>query len=327
MESRQMEIVNTSGSVIHELLNIVDVDPLPANHTSSHWIEYGTATTVSLQGDTLNLNGIGFGNIHVGGFREQLLMKLERLSYWRYTRHLKTYKSIRQVAKRLAAELSFNETFDIWKQIVALSVLCEHFAEFDLKPQTFVLIGDGHGFLGALIHRVFTQARIYSIDLPKVLVFQACTHKLADPHASTSIVGKDSTPSDISFVHPSDIELIQEDVDCAINIASMQEMTEQSIYRYFEFLRRRSGVNSRFYCVNRIKKDLPYGQVTKFSDYPWHVEDDIFVDGLCQYYTHYFGTTKPCGPALFGKRIPLINSHPAIRHRLVHLSKLHRPDT
>ena len=66
-----------------------------------------------------------------------------------------------------------------------------------------------------------------------------------------SVLSADATDRqvDITFVLPQDIERITDEIDCAINIASMQEMNEFSITSYFTFLRRRSTPRSRFYSV------------------------------------------------------------------------------
>lgn len=37
------------------------------------------------------------------------------------------------------------------------------------------MIGDGHGFLGALVRRVIPDAHIYSVDLPKMMVWRSRT--------------------------------------------------------------------------------------------------------------------------------------------------------
>lgn len=104
------------------------------------------------------------------------------------------------------------------------------------------------------------------------------------------------------------MERIAEEIDCAISIASMQEMNEVSIAAYFTFLRWRSKPSSRFYCVNRLQKELPGGEVTSFYAYPWREDDEVFMDGPCPYYTHFFAPyTIPNGPRLFGVRVPFIN--------------------
>ena len=113
-------------------------------------------------------------------------------------------------------------------------------------------------------------------------------------------------------------------VDCAINIASMQEMNEFSIASYFMFLRRSTTPSSRFYCVNRLRKDLPGGEVTSFKDYPWQEDDEVFIDGPCPYYAHFFGHPMlPKGPRVLGVRVPFVNYFDGIMmHRLARLAPL-----
>ena len=156
--------------------------------------------------------------------------------------------------------------------------------------------------------------------IPKTLVFQAVTHSKAFPRRPMSILSTARDQADTTFVLPKDIELIPNQIDCGINVVSMQEMTESSIESYFRFLRVRSKSSSRFYCVNRKRKELPGGEVTTFADYPWSLEDDNFLDGVCPYYRFFLGRTQPNGPSIFGKRVPLINHFDGlVMHRLCHL--------
>jgi len=243
--------------VIEELLQIVEKDPLPAADTSSHWEILGNETTVGRSGDDLVLSGSGFGAMKVGGRLGSAARLLERLTYSLVTMRLKNYKSSFKTTKRLASDLTADLTYDIWRQSVALSVLRDHWGNHNLSPKTFAVIGDGHGFLGALIRRQFPESRVYLIDLPKMLVFQAHTQEQAGFGGSMSVMSPGSTPTETTFVLPENIDLISDRIDCAINIASMQEMTNRSISQYFEFLRSRTSPNSRFYCVNRLHKELP----------------------------------------------------------------------
>jgi hypothetical protein len=207
--------------------------------------------------------------------------------------------------------------------IGCLALLMDHWSSFKISPKTFALIGDGYGFLGALIRRHIPEVRVYCIDLPKILVFQARTHQLADGAATMSIVaGKGVEPTQVVFVLPQYVEQVAESIDCGINIASMQEMNDASIGAYFDFLRRRSGPDSRFYCVNRLRKTLPGGEITSFYDYPWLDRDEVFLDGPCPYYVYTLGSrTSANGPKVMGVRIPFVNylSGP-IMHRLVRLA-------
>lgn len=308
--------------VIEELLQIVEKDPLPAADTSSHWQLYGRDTTVERRGDELVLIGSGFGSIRVGGRVGRAARLFERLTYWPVITRLRSHRSVWKTTRRLADDLSVDLTFDVWRQSVVLGVLADHWTAYDLSPRTFALIGDGHGFLGALIRRQFPQSRVYCIDLPKMLVFQARTHELAERSASMSMMSTNSVrPTAITFVLPKDVEVISDQIDCAVSMASMQEMNDHSIASYFKFLRQRSTPSSRFYCVNRLRKELPGGEVTNFEDYPWQEDDEVFIDGPCPYYTHYVSRTEPKGPRVLGVRVPFVNHFDGtIMHRLVHLA-------
>lgn len=244
--------------VIEELLRIVEKDPLPAADTSSYWQLYGGQTIVERRGDELVLLGSGFATMNTGGRLSRAASLVQRLTYWPVTARLRNYAPIWRTARHLAYDLSTDLTFDVWRQSVALALLADHWAANNLSPKTFAVIGDGHGFLGALIRRHFPDARVYLIDLPKMLVFQAHTHELAGLGSAMSIMSTNSaTPTAATFILPEHVELISDQIDCAFNIASMQEMTDYSIASYFKFLRRRSTASSRFYCVNRLRKELP----------------------------------------------------------------------
>jgi hypothetical protein len=308
--------------VIEELLQLVENDPLPVADTSSHWQFHGANTTVERRGDDLILRPSGLGSTATGSRLGRLAQRVERLSLRPATARLRSYAAIWKTAQRLAQDLGVGLTFDMWKQTVALAILHDHWEAQGLSPKTFALIGDGHGFLGALIRRHLPESRIYCIDLPKILVFQASTQNLADPDATLSIMTtKAAAPTAITFVLPQAIEVIADQIDCAVNIASMQEMNYSSIASYFTFLRRRSTQDSRFYCVNRLRKELPGGEVTNFTEYPWLQGDETFIDGRCPYYAHSIGRTLPKGPRILGVRVPFINHHDGPHmHRLVHLA-------
>jgi len=306
------------NQVINDLLDIVDTNPFPSADTSSHWVKYGKQVVAERRGDRLFLQDNGFGGMKAPGHRT--LQLIERITYWRATKPIKNYQSVYKIATKLVSDLSFDMTFDAWKQVVALATLKDHWSGFNIKPKTFALIGDGHGFFGALVHRVFPESYIYQIDLPKMLLFQANTHSVASPNSSMSIMSAQQDRTNITFVQPRDVELIPDAIDCGVNMASMQEMNRTSIESYFKFLRRRSEPSSRFFCINRENKELPDGETTTFIDYPWSSNDEVFIDGRCPFYTHFLGRTQPNGPRVLGRRVPFINYFDGpIAHRLCHL--------
>ena len=309
--------------VIEELLQIIEKDPLPDAHTSSHWKLFGRETIVARHGDELILKGYGFESTQ-GSALAGMAKAFERLSYREVTARIDSYNSVWRTARGLARDLSFDLTFYVWRQAVALAVLVDHWSTYNLAPRTFALIGDGHGFLGALIHRWLPESRVYCIDLPKILIFQARTHELAKGAGRMATITRSSGVGEANtiFVPAQNIEAVSDDIDCAINMASMQEMNDFSISAYFTFLRRRSTPQSRFYCVNRLSKELPQGEIATFNDYPWSKDDEVFFDGSCPYYTHFIGpSTLSRGPRLLGVRVPFINYFDGIMmHRLVHLA-------
>lgn len=268
-------------------------------HASSHWQHYGKL-------------GVGFGDY--GGFDRHIHKWLlgaagivGRHSYRSFTKSIQSYPETWRFAKKLAQDAGFGLTYDVWKQAVALSILRDHWEDYSLHPKVFVMIGDGYGFLGALIRRV-VSGRIYSIDLPAILPFQAETYMRVDPDARLSLSGD----GDVVFLTPDDLEVVGGVVDCAVNIASMGEMKLTSIQSYFDFLRARSTATSRFYCVNREHKLLPGGEETFFDRYPWSASDEIYIDGYCGYYTRAWNSSF---------RRPFLKLDGSIRHRLLNLSE------
>lgn len=190
-------------------------------------------------------------------------------------------------ARALAAELQGDLTFPVFKAAAALAVLVDHFESHGLAPRTLAFIGCGSGFFGTLALRVIPDSRAYFIDFPKMLLFQARSIERALPGAAMRFRGSDSDPRvTATFVPSWEAESIDDRIDCAVNMASMQEMNVHSIGAHFDFLRRRSGPQSRFYCVNRECKKMLGGEVAAFSEYPWHPDDEIFIDTVCPYYTH-----------------------------------------
>lgn len=310
--------------VIETLLQIVKRDPYPAPYISSYWQQYGAKNLVEFRANGPVLQGYGIGSVNRPGVFGRALHVLERISYRRLTDRLGYYPTIWRSARQLAEDLSFGLTFDVWKCAVVLAVLADHWTLYGLSPKTFALIGDGYGFLGALIRRYLPGIRIYCIDLPKTLVFQARTHEIADREATMSVLPANGGPTEITFVLPQNVGQIADDIDCGVNIASMQEMNKLSIETYFTFLRRCASPQSRFYCVNRLRKELPGGEVSAFYDYPWRHDDEIFIDEPCPYYTHFFAPyTVPNGPKMLGIRIPWIYHFDGIHmHRLVRLAPL-----
>jgi len=249
-----------------------------------------------------------------------VLSRIERLSYRRVTSSLASYPRVWREALVVARSLGADPDFYVFKTACALALLIDHFAAHALRPRTVMLIGDGEGFLGALLRRVLSGTTIWSVDLPKQLVFQARTYSAAEPQVAMSVGPLSS--GDVRFVLPSQIGAIPVGIDLAVSIASMQEMTSASVEAYFTCLRARSHERSRFYCVSRAEKVLPGGDVSRFSGYPWSPADEVFIDGTCPFYTHYLSRhMQPAGPRVLGVRVPFVNHFDGVHlHRLARLA-------
>jgi hypothetical protein len=122
---------------------------------------------------------------------------------------------------------------------------------------------------------MFPEIEVISVDLPPMLETQKNLYHQA------GLKGM--------FLEPAQLETIQR-IDCAFNMASMQEMTVPEIARYFLFLRSCSAL---FYCVNREEKQLIGGEVLRFNEYPWSEKDSILLDEPCWYYTHFLSHRPP----------------------------------
>lgn len=315
--------------VIEHLIEVAERDPLPAQHTSSHWLEYGRKVVVERREGKIHLVGAGFPAFSSQSFLLNFLMRLERECYRKVTGALRSHPFVWEETKKLARDVGVGLTRHEWSSAVVLSILMDHFEQASLAPRTFALIGDGDGFLGALILRCFPDqdVTLYSFDLPRPLVFQACMHERASGAttpvlclSSGGVIGRQAGRQ-VCLVHPEALEQVSAGIDCAIAVVSMQEMTEYSRAAYFSFLRRRSGPDSRFYVVDRVEKRLRGGELSKFFEYPWMDEDQLFIDESCPYFRHFLDLHMyPNGPRFLGLRIPFINYYDGETwHRLVHL--------
>ena len=314
--------------VILSLLDLAESESAQTIHASSHWQRYGREIVTERHDEELLLQASGFTAQSRARFHEKFLYGIERLSYANVTSRLASYPSAWRTAKQLAGELGTDLTGHERTSATAFAVLADHFSQCRIAPTTFAVIGDGDGFFGAMLLRCLSDKRIklYAIDLPKMLVFQARLHQAAHPGISMSLLSPDDDggQADVTFVHPKDIELIPGAIDCAINIVSMQEMNAFSIAAYFAFLRRRSGPGSRFYCVNRWQKKLPAGEVATFTEYPWQADDEVFIDEPCPYLRYFLDwNLQPRGPTLLGCRVPFVNFYDGLLwHRLARLASM-----
>lgn len=280
--------------------------------TSSHWRKFGAMTSVkSIGQEYYDLSGIGFGdytsrsitnylknipsNIYIRSLTKLLPLKLKE----------DLYESCKK-SKRLV-------TFDCVKHALAVNKLILN--NIDLNNKKICIIGDGYGFLGIFLKQCFPSSKIISVNLGKVLFFDAACTLLAHPKSEIVINAseemKTDTSNDFNFI-PAEILKFSEidDVEIFFNIASMQEMNLSTIKKYMGWIGMQNKKSVLFYCCNRENKYLPDGSLIQFNDYGWNTKDSIIFDEQCNWYDKYPINTPP-----FIKKFDGV-----IRHRLVRIS-------
>ena len=163
-----------------------------------------------------------------------------------------------------------------------------------------------------MLKEIYPEAKIVLVDLGKTLLFQSYYCQKVFPQAKHVLVkAGELVDNQADFIYcPSELlsELDDQKFDFAVNIASMQEMNEETVNQYFQFLRTHLHQENRFYCCNREEKRMAQGEISRFLSYPWQAEDQHFVDGKCPWYKYVLShhrTEK--GPQLGKWRIPLVN--------------------
>lgn len=171
------------------------------------------------------------------------------------------------VCKRLGTYFSY----DCFRQVCSLALILK----YKSCLERILIVGDGYGFLACLCKELFPSSRIVLIDIPEILKFQR------------------KVISSAEFYTPDKINDIQGKFDIIINIASMQEMTNEMIEQYFVLFRRTIASKGFFYCCNRVEKKLCGGEVTNIFKYPWHKNDRVVVNEEPDFYKYFFQWKPP----------------------------------
>ena len=66
----------------------------------------------------------------------------------------------------------------------------------------------------------------------------------------------------------------------------MQEMNIKDFNLYFYIMQNQKN-HTQFYCCNRISKELLYGKIINFDEYPWQSLDKIIFEELCPWHQKY----------------------------------------
>jgi len=299
-------------------------DSTPEQLVSSYWKYYQGQVEIEIEdgnirplkgtmlGDLINKSGVSqmFAWLTVGGYLIQLRNRKE------ITRLIKPSLSL---TKRMG--LAFN--YACFRQICSLALIRDTMrVEGKLKA---IIIGDGYGFLGSLIKEIDPDSSIVLVDLGRILLWQAYYCARAHPGRSHYLVAnsqelnEDKLEHDFIYCPAEHLKMVDSlSFDLAINIASMQEMNQETIEEYFSYLRKHSKPHNLFYCCNREEKIMPGGESSRFFNYPWSDKDVHLVDEYCPWQRYFLALWKSeKGLAVLNVRIPFVNYFDGeIRHRL-----------
>lgn len=287
---------------------------------SSHWREYSERFEVELNEDgvPVRMKGFGFGDLEAKDrprrWAKEALTLVRTVSNPFALANL----GLLRTGKAVAHAMSLAYAQDAWRQAMTLAFLRARGAMPE-PPALVMIIGDGYGLLSGLIHRVYPNVPVVTVDLGRTLCFQVSGLQRAFPNARHVLVHDGMVAGDWDFLYvPAErIDQIPDaPLSLAINVASMQEMTPETVASYFAFMRDR-GVE-RFYCCNRERKVLVGGEVSAFHKYPWAPEDVHLVDEVCPWHRYFLDRhTLENGPRVLGFRTPFVNHYDGIHlHRL-----------
>jgi len=284
---------------------------------SSHWITYGAKSHVVMKSEGLRLSGEGFGSVVSHGLVHDWFDWLTRAAHrWRLP-DLPDLHGCWEEASRLAVAAGLRPTFDVFRQACTAAFLAPHLS---LRlPERILLIGDGYGLLGALLKRRYSGAQIVFVDLGRTLIFQVHHVGRALPGMTQALLesSRDWPSTDFVYCGSEAKELLKgAGFDAAVNVASMQEMTPETVSDYFGLLRVILKADNFFYCCNRERKSMPGGEVSEFHKYPWMQSDRVHVDEPCPWHQFYL---SPLAIDMTGAvPVPFVRRYDGVHlHRLV----------
>jgi len=301
-------------------------DRTPQELVSSHWRQMHKQTSVSVVNNALSLKGFGFGDLQQASLPHLILAWVTIAAYLCRLNNRAAIIRLLPKAIALSRRMELPFTYDSFRQVCSLAMIMSFKSYGQGFPLRVVIIGDGYGFLSALIKKELPKARIFLIDLGKTLLFQAHYCSLAYPQGGHFLV-TDQGPmdggqaEDADFIYCPAEHLSKLDgfrFDLAINIASMQEMNQATVSGYFDFLRGHMERGSLFYCCNREEKIMPDSEISRIMDYPWDEGDTFLVDEICPWSKFYFSRhAARRGVKVLNVRVPFVNLFDGpVRHRL-----------
>lgn len=264
------------------------------------------------------INSTGIGGVNKVTFFKKIYHYLTIYPFLILNKKLINKNNNYQYAKKYCEKT--NKIFDInvMRQVISLSFIKEKLPNFKTLKDVCV-IGDGLATMTLILYQLKEIRNIYIINLTKSLLLDYTFIKKYSKNSESKInvqilKNKEDlkkinyNKKNIILIEASNQNFLREiSIDLAINIASMQEMNNQEIENYFSNLRNNKKKNTFFYCCNRTEKKLPDGNYTRFKEYPWSINDEIYAHEICPWYKFYLS-----------KKYPFLHSYDGkIEHKLI----------
>lgn len=283
--------------------------------TSSHWKWWHDKFIIKKCGELYFIRGGGFGDFKPSKILNKLYQLPQSILLKSLLKKHNVDSDIIKCGTAVASRQKRIIDFDCIKQIITIDMLVKR--NLLRSSKIITVIGDGYGFMTALIKECFPKTKVICVNLGKTLFFDVFYVMKAFPDAEVLFLRDELDKerldqSSVIFIEAEKYHLLYNmQVDFFINIASMQEMDMNVINKYFEIMRS-SIADTLFYCCNRVEKQLPDGSLIKFFDYPWSDKNIQIVDELCPWYQSFPVPLPPFWKTFDGP----------IYHRITKLSKM-----
>lgn len=263
---------------------------------SSHWKKFSKLFDVSIdERGYCRCVGHGFGDFGDKKIWHRLTNALTIASYLRGMDNADHIRSLMRYSGAIVKTFSTYLSYEAFRQLCALSVFRKYLSYTEQDMFNVLCIGDGYGFLSAMIRTLYPRSRIMLVDIGSTLLFQSLNLQIAFPDAVHVLIPSDkSAEADFVYCRAEDTDMVSDRMfSLIVNISSMQEMNMESVNSYFSFVRRTAMADNIFYCSNRELKVLPGGERLEYSKYPWLRDDKILLDGCPGFYKYRYYHKPP----------------------------------
>mgnify|MGYP003956216887 CR=1 FL=1 len=259
--------------------------------SSSHWNKYTEKLSVTKTKNDYIIASYGLANF----INKNIYSSIKSIPrkfflfylFFIYIKNIKIFQNISKVCNQTNILIEFDQI----KHGIILKILKKYINFY--KNKFICIIGDGHGFCGSLIKKHYPESKIIFINLGRNLFLDAYYVNKSFNSTNSLLLDKDKKKFsninnyDFIFINAENFELISElPIYLFINIASMQEMDNDTISKYFYYIRKNPNTEY-FYSCNRIRKILPDSTSVIFDKYPWLPNDKVLVEEICNWYKKY----------------------------------------